>query len=76
LTDLPAHRERKLWLKNPIFGKNLTFSKKMTLATSVQLWPLVVGSQIELVELFKPSKSREVFYIKLKKKRSKLFWPF
>jgi len=48
LIDLLAHRETKLWLKNTVFGKNLKFSKKVTLATSVQLWPLMVGSQIEL----------------------------
>jgi len=67
LIDLLAHWETKLWLKNPVFGKNLKFSKKVTLATSVQLWPLVVGSQIELESYSNPLKTREVFYIRLKK---------
>jgi len=67
LIDLLAHRETKLWLKKPILGKNFKFSKKMTLATSVELWPLVVGSQYELESYLNPLKTREVFYIRLKK---------
>jgi len=67
LIDLLAHRKTKLWLKNPVFGKNLKFSKKVTLAISVQHWPLVVGSQIELESYSNPLKTREVFHIGLKK---------
>ena len=48
-------------LKNPVLGKNLNFSKKVTLAASVQLWPLVVCSQIELDSYSNPLKTREVF---------------
>jgi len=66
----------KLWLKNSVFGKNLKFSKKVTLATSVQLWPVVVGSQIELESYSNPLKTREVFYIRFLKKLSEFFWPF
>jgi len=62
--DLLAHQETKLRLQNPVFSKNLKFSKKVTLATSVQLWPLVVGSQIELGSYLNPLKTREVFYIR------------
>jgi len=67
LIDLLAHWETKLWLKNLGFGKNLKFSKKVTLATPAQLWPLVVGSQIELENYSNPLKTREVLYIRLKK---------
>jgi len=41
--------------QKPSFCKTLTFSKEVTLATSVQLWPLMVGSQIELFKTFKDS---------------------
>ena len=73
LIDLLAHWETKYFLKNPIFGKNLKFSKRVTLATSVQPWPLVVGTQIELESYSNRVKTREVFYIRLKKKG---FWFF
>jgi len=56
LIDLLAQRETKLWLKNPVFGKNLKFSKTVTLVTSVQLCPLVVGIQIELESYSNPLK--------------------
>jgi len=62
--------------KNPVFGKNLKFSKKLTLATSVQLWPLVVGSQIELKSYSNPLKTREIFYSRLEKNFQNFFWPF
>jgi len=59
LIDLLAHWETKLWLKNLVFGKNLKFSKKVTLATC--------GWQPDWArELFKP-KTHEVFYIRFKK---------
>ena len=76
LNDVLSHRETKLWLKISVFRKNLKFSKKVTLATSVQLWPLVVGSQIELESYSNPLKTREVFYISFKKNFHNFFWPF
>ena len=76
LIDLLAYLDRKLWLKNPVFGKNLKFSKKVTLATFVQLWPLVVCSQIELESYSNPLKTREVVYIRIKKNFQNFFGPF
>jgi len=73
LIDLLAYLDLKLRLKNPVFGKNLKFSIKVTLATSIQLWPLVVGSQIELESYSNPLKTREVFYIRFLKKLSQFF---
>jgi len=46
------------------------------LATSVQLWPLVVGSQIELESYSNTLKTREVFYIRLKKNFQTFFGLF
>jgi len=76
LIDLLAYLDRKLWLKNPVFGKNLKFSKKVTLATFVQLWPLVVCSQIELESYSNPLKTREVVYIRIKKNFQNFFGPW
>ena len=76
LIDLLQHLDGKLWLKNPVFGKNLKFSKKLRLATSVQLWPLVIGSQIELESYSNPLKTREVFYVRFKKKTFRIFSAF
>jgi len=49
--------------QKPSFCQKFEFSKKATLATSVQLWPLVVSSQIEQESYSNPLKTREVFYI-------------
>jgi len=76
LIDLLAHRETILWLKKTVFGKNLKFSKKVTLATSVQLWPLVVSIQMELESYLNLLKTREVFYIKFQKKTFTNFLAF
>ena len=60
LIYLLAHRETKLWLKHQVFGKTLKLSKNVTLAISVQLWPVVVGCQIELECYSNPLKTRLV----------------
>jgi len=46
----------------------------VTLATSVQLWPLVVGSHIKLESYSNPLKTREVSYIRFKKKTFRIFF--
>jgi len=66
----------KLMAQKPSFCQKFEFSKKATLATSVQLWPLVVSSQIEQESYSNPLKTREVFYIRFKKNFHNLFWPF
>jgi len=60
-------------VQNQVFGNNLKFSKKVTLATSFQLWPLVVGCEIELESYPNPLKTREVFYMRLKKTTFRIF---
>jgi len=70
----------KIMAEKPSFWQKLEFSKKETLATSLQIWPLVVVSQIELESYSNPLKTREVFSIRWKKKLSEFFglfgpWP-
>ena len=59
--------------QKPSFWQKFEIFNKVTLATFVQLWPLVVGSQIELEIYSNPLKTREVFYIRIKKKTFRIF---
>jgi len=44
------------------------------MATSVQIWPLVVGSHIELESYSNPLKTREIFYVRFKIKTFRIFF--
>ena len=73
LINMLAHRETKLWLKNPVFAKLWHFQKRWH-------WPLLfnfghswLAARLSYSKLLK---TREVFYIRLNKNFQKFFWPF
>jgi len=55
--------------QKPSFWQKFKIFKKGDISHSCQLWPLVVGSQIELENYSNPLKTREVLYIRLKKNK-------
>jgi len=70
LIDLLAHRETNLWLKNPVFAKNLNFQKRRhwpLLSNFGHSWLAARLSKRAIQTLWKLVKSSIFFF---------LFWPF